>query len=156
MLYIYIFFNEIAVELSKRGRHGIQLIRGATEIFLLLFADDVILLSNTIVGLQNQLDNLKREAARLYLTINLDKTNVMVLRMGGNLAVSEKWLYGNGVVKVTNDYKYLGMMFTTKLSLNVVLSKGCRKGKKGVMKIQESMRKSSTIDPCLLWKLFDA
>ena len=62
----------------------------------------MILLSNTIVGLQNQLDNLKREAARLYLTINLDKTNVMVLRMGGNLAVSEKWLYGNGVVKVTN------------------------------------------------------
>ena len=58
----------------------------------------------------------------MYLTINLDKTNVMVLRMGGNLAVSEKWLYGNGVVKVTNAYKYLGMMFTTKLSLNAVLS----------------------------------
>ena len=44
------FIHELAVELSKRGRHGIQLIRGATEIFLLLFADDVILLSNTIAG----------------------------------------------------------------------------------------------------------
>ena len=143
------FFNELAVELSKRGWHGIQLIRGAIEIFLLLFADDVILLSNTIVGLQNQLDNLTREADRLYLTIILDKTNVMVFRMGGHLAVSEKWLYGNRVVKVTNAYLYLGMMFTTKLSLIAVLSEGCRKGKKGLMKIQKSMRKLSTIDPCL-------
>ena len=36
--------NELAVELSKNGKHGIQLIPGASEIFMLLFADDVILL----------------------------------------------------------------------------------------------------------------
>ena len=76
------FINELAVELSKTGKHGIQLIPGAIEIFLLLFADDVILLSNTIVGLQNQLDSLKREADRLYLMVNLEKANVMVFRMG--------------------------------------------------------------------------
>ena len=55
------------------GKHGIQLIPGAIEIFLLLFADDVILLSNTIEGLQNQLDSLKREADRLYLMVNVEK-----------------------------------------------------------------------------------
>ena len=56
-------------------------------------------MSNTIVGLQNQLDSLKREADRLYLTVNLAKTNIMVFRMGGHLATREKWLYGNAVVK---------------------------------------------------------
>ena len=85
----------------------------------------------------------------MYLTLNLDKTNVMFFVMGGHLAVSGKWIYGNGVVKVTNAYKYLGMMFTTKLTLNAVLSEGCGKGKKGVMEIQKSLRKLSTIDPCL-------
>ena len=108
------------------------------------------------MGLQKQLHNLKRDADHLYLMKNLDKTNVMFFVMGGHLAVSGKWIYGNGVVKVTNAYKYLGMMFTTKLSLNAVLSEGCRKGKRGVMEIQKSMRKLSTIDPCLFWKLFDA
>ena len=147
---------KLVVELSKRGRHGIQLIPGAIEIFLLLFAGDVMLLSNTIVSLQNQVDDLKREADWLYLTINLDKTNIMVYRMGGHLAVSEKWLYGNGMVKVINAYKYLGMTFTTTLSLNAVLSEGCRKGKKGVMESQKSMRKLSTFDPCLFWNNFDA
>ena len=60
-------------------------------------------MSNTVVGLQNQLDNFNR----LYLTINLQKTNVMFFRKGGYLAVPEKWVYGIGVVKVTNAYTYL-------------------------------------------------
>ena len=81
--------------MSKTCKHGIQLIPHTIEIVLLLFADDVILLSNTVVGLQNQLDSLKREPDRLYLTVQL-------VRMGGQLATRERWLYGNAIVKVTN------------------------------------------------------
>ena len=55
----------------------------------------------------------------------------MVFRMGGHLAAREKWLYGNAVVKVTNAYKYLGMIFTTKLSVNAALSDVCKKRKEG-------------------------
>ena len=84
------FINELAVELSKNGKHGIQLIPGAIEIFMLLFADDVMLLSSTPAGLQNQLTHLKIEAYRLYLTANLDKTNILVLRIGGHLAARER------------------------------------------------------------------
>ena len=111
--------------MSKTGKHGIQLIPGTTETFLLLFADDIILLSNTIVGLQNQLDSLKKAADRLYLTVNLEK-KIMVFRMGGHLATRERWLYGNAVVKVTNAYKYLSMIFTTKLSVSAALSDVCK------------------------------
>ena len=84
------FINELAVELSKNGKHGTQLIPGATEIFMLLFADDVILLSSTPAGFQNQLNHLKIEADRLHLTVNLDKTNILVFRMGGHLAARER------------------------------------------------------------------
>ena len=72
----------------------------------------------------------------------------MFFRMSGHLAIREKWLYGNAVVKMTNAYKYLGMTFTTKLSVSAALSDVCRKGKKGVMEIQKSTRRLSTIDPC--------
>ena len=107
------------------------------------------------MGLQNQLDSLKREADRLYLTVNLkEEENLSFFRMGGHLAIREKWLYGNAVVKMTNAYKYLGMTFTAKLSVSAALSDVCGKGKKGVMEIQKSMRRLSTIDPCLFWKLF--
>jgi exonuclease III len=150
------FVNELAIEISKKGRHGIQLIPGAIEIFLLLFADDVILMSNTVIGLQNQINMLKIEADRLQLCVNLDKTNIMVFRMGGYLSFREKWWFGNTEVKVTNCYKYLGMTFTTKLSLNSGWEEMCRKGKKGVIEILRTMRKVSSIDPQLFWKLFDS
>ena len=125
------FINEIAVELSKNGKHGIQLIPGAIEIFMLLFADDVILLLSTPAGLQNQLNHLKIEADRLYLTVNLYETNILVFRMGGHLAARERWLYGYEEVKVINTYKHVGMTFTTKLCIDSVLLEVCIKGKKG-------------------------
>ena len=49
------------MEVSRNGKHCIQMIPGAIEIFLLLFADDVILMSSTPAGLQNQLNHLKNE-----------------------------------------------------------------------------------------------
>ena len=149
------FINELAIEISNRGRHGIQMIPGAIEIFLMLFADDVILLSNTVVGLQNQLSILKQEADRLHLTVNLDKTNIMVFRMGGYLSRYEKWWYGNTEIKVTNCYKYLGMMFTTRLSLNTGWVDMCRKGKRGVIEIIKSLNKLKSVDSSVFWKLFD-
>ena len=149
------FINELGLEMAKNGRHGIQLIPGAIEIFMMLFADDIILLSCTAVGLQNQLNVLKREADRLQLTVNLDKTNIIVFRMGGYLSLREKWWYGALEVKVTNAYKYLGMIFTTKLSLNSGWEETCRKGKRGVIEILRSMRRLNSIDLSLYWKLFD-
>ena len=48
-----LFINELANEIMQRGRHGIQLIPDLIEIFILLFADDVILVSDTVCALQN-------------------------------------------------------------------------------------------------------
>ena len=60
------------------------------ELFILLFADDIALLSDTIVGLQNQLDVLARSCARLDLHVNLDKSNTVIFRKGGYIAKREK------------------------------------------------------------------
>ena len=49
-------------------------------------------------------------------------------------------------MKVTNTYKYLGMIFTTKLSLNTGWLEMRRKGKKGVIEILRSMRKLGSTD----------
>eukprot|EP00745_Piridium_sociabile_P026381 TRINITY_DN42111_c0_g1_i2.p2 TRINITY_DN42111_c0_g1~~TRINITY_DN42111_c0_g1_i2.p2 ORF type:complete len:140 (+),score=5.89 TRINITY_DN42111_c0_g1_i2:195-614(+) len=134
---------------SRVGKHGIQLIPGAVELFLLLFADDVVLLSSTVHGLQTQLNNLRREANKLRLTVNLTKTNVMVFRKGGHLSRREKWFYGSEEISVTNQYKYLGLIFTTKLSVNVALSELSKKGKRGVLEILKSLRRLRVSDPSI-------
>ena len=49
----------------------------------MLFADDMILLSETVIGLQTQLNNLFSAASRLQLKVNMNKSNIVVFRKGG-------------------------------------------------------------------------
>ena len=70
-----ILINELADEISSKGRHGIQMLPDIVQIFILMFADDIILLSDTVCGLQNQLNSLQRCAQLLDFTVNLRKSN---------------------------------------------------------------------------------
>ena len=56
------------------------------------FADDVVLQSNTIVGLQQQLSVLRDTAQRLHLVVNFEKIQLVIFRNGGYMAAWEKWL----------------------------------------------------------------
>ena len=56
---------------------------------------------------------------------------------------------------IVNSYKYLGMVFSTKLSLGYMWGETCRKGQKGVIEILKSLRRLNCIDPHMFWKLFD-
>ena len=75
------FIDELGIEIMERGRHGIQLTPDLVQIFILVFADDVILASCTVCGLQNQLNIVWETAERLGVAVNLDKSNI--IRNGG-------------------------------------------------------------------------
>ena len=82
--------NELAPEILFRGKHGIQLLPSEIELFLLMFADDIALLSSTPVGLQNQPNVLYKVANRLSLLFKLQKTKIVVFRNRGYLARAER------------------------------------------------------------------
>ena len=82
--------SEFADSVRQNGRPRHQLLSGLEEIFLLLFVDDVVLGSSTPAGLQNQISSLQKASDSLGLTVNLDKTTVMVFRKGGHIASGEK------------------------------------------------------------------
>ena len=63
------------------------------ELFILLFAGDIIVLSETVLGLQTQLDNLCSAASRLDLKVNSNESNEVVFLNGGYLASRERWFY---------------------------------------------------------------
>jgi len=51
-----IFINQLSDHMNAEGKHGIQILPEFMELFVLLFADDVALLSTSAHGLQNQLN----------------------------------------------------------------------------------------------------
>ena len=77
------FINELPVNVIKGSKHGAILTSTLVEIFILLFADDILLLSETAVGLQNQLNISYRSSEKLQLKVNFDKGNIIVFRKGG-------------------------------------------------------------------------
>ena len=147
---------EIAYQVAGGGRAGYQMIPGAQEIFALLFADDVVLLSLTPIGLQTQLNNLKVAADSLGLTVNLNKSKVLVFRKGGYLGRLEHWKYGNQPMEVVNSYKYLGYTLTTKLSIEIPLSEFAGRAKHKVLTIFKTLFKLGKIETDTFFKLFDA
>ena len=84
-----LFINELTKDIIESGKHGIQLAPDLIEWLILLFADDVVLLSDSVFGLQTQLNVLFNTAKRLDLIVNLDKSNIVVFRNGGHLALNE-------------------------------------------------------------------
>ena len=81
--FFFFFINELAITITEKGTRGVQFVQDMAQVFLLLFADDVALVSLTPSGLQNQLDNLEAEADRLKLEVNLAKTTIIAFRKGG-------------------------------------------------------------------------
>ena len=77
-----LFISQLSDELAKYGKHGVQLFPDLLEIILLMFADNVVLVSDTIPGLQNQLNILYNFSEDSGLQVNLDKTNIVVFRRG--------------------------------------------------------------------------
>ena len=151
-----LFIDELAKEIITYGRHGIQLTPDLIEILILMFADDVILVSDSVFGLQNQLNILHETAHKLGLVVNLEKSNVVVFRNGGHLATIEKWSYGTECMQVVNVYKYLGIIFSTRLSFSHALNDMAVRARKGIICIFRLLWSLGEQSPSIFFKIFDA
>ena len=148
--------NELASYVISHGKHGFQFRPGAVELFLLMFADDIALFSSTPSGLQTQLNNLYTVATSLGLSVNVNKTKIVVFRKGGHLSKYERWTYGSQQVEVVNMYKYLGINFSTRLSLKLSVEDIVIKAKKCVVDIFKTLWKINCTSQKIFFKLFDA
>ena len=149
-----LYINELAIEITRNGRHGVSL--ETYELLALLLADDIILCSETVIGLQTQLNILYRAASRLHLTVNLTKSNIIVFRKGGYLAEKERWFYNGTIMPVVNAYKYLGIIFSTKLSFTAACKDVSSKAKRALLYIIQRLRQYDNSSFQIFIKIFDA
>ena len=99
----------------------------------LLYADDVILLSQNEVGLQNCLK--KHFCADWCLDVNLDKTKVLVFNKAGKL-YNHEFKFNCETVESVREYKYLGVTFNISGSFSVASSEFYEKAIKGIFKLK--------------------
>ena len=105
----YMYLNDVEDEFYLNGIEGIDIHH--IKLFLLLYADDITLFSETAEGLQRALNLLYTYRQRWKLSVNTNKTKVMVFRKGGILPRDLKFYYNGIEIEIVNTFSYLGIVF---------------------------------------------
>ena len=79
------------------------------QLYLLLFADDAVLFSETRGGLQNNINNLESYYEKWNLIVNMEKTKTVVFRKWGTLGNRDQWFFAGQDIEVVNNFAYLGV-----------------------------------------------
>ena len=104
---LFLFFvNDLENSIST-DNDGIEVY----DIFirLLMYADDMVIFSDSESGLQEALNNLKFYCNKWGISVNTKKTKVVVFKKGSFSANSGQWVYGDHILEVVPYFKYLGL-----------------------------------------------
>ena len=106
-----LFINDVELRFQENFNNGISVEQ--LQLYLLLFADDAVLFSETREGLQNHLNNLENYCRKWNLTVNVEKIKIVVFRKGGMLGQNDKWFYVENELEIVNSFAYLGVVFSS-------------------------------------------
>ena len=90
------------------------------SLFLLMYADDIFIFSETITGLQTMLDTLYDYTSKWSLSVNINKTKIVVFRKGGVVHLNEKWYYNNQEIEIVDQFTYLGVLLNFNGKYNIL------------------------------------
>ena len=117
-----IFLNDLESFLSQYSGSGrISVLRHDTlngtltflKLFILLYADDTVLLADSAQGLQKAFDGLSTYCKLWQLEVNTDKTKVMVISKR-KTKVNTIFRYNNQVIEKVDQFQYLGVVFNSR------------------------------------------
>jgi hypothetical protein len=111
-----IYLNDLENKLSV-GNPGIVLEHQGIDfnlylkLFVLLYADDTIIVSDNQERFQNLLNDFNEYCQAWKLSVNMNKTKIIVF--GTNKPNNYKFHLNNLNVEIVKEYKYLGILFSS-------------------------------------------
>ena len=81
------------------------------KLFILLYADDTVIISETSDGLQEALNTFESYCNDFKLSVNISKTKIVIFSKGKqnkNLL----FRFNNSIIEIVSEYKYLGIIMS--------------------------------------------
>ena len=148
-----LFLNDIEEHFIQAGMEGIDII--TVKMFMLLYADDIVLFGNSAEQLQDSLNLLSNYCKRWKLNVNINKTKVMVFRKGGALPRNLTFLYNGNELEIVRNFKYLGIIFTAGGSFSETQNTLSGQAQKAIFKMNKYLYRFTFISPKHKLELFD-
>ena len=148
-----LFLNDIEEQFILSGLDGLDV--DMFKMFLLLYADDIVLFANSASELQDGLDLMSDYCKRWKLKINISKTKVMIFRKGGMLPRNLSFYYDDEPLEIVKKFNYLGIVFTTGGSFAEAQMTLAGQSQKAIFKMKKYLYKFTFLSPRHKLELFD-
>ena len=144
------YLNDLPHKFTKSNSSPIQL--NGNLIGSLFYADDLVILSESVAGLQKSLNKLSKYCKTWKLNININKTKVMVFN---SRKLNYDFFIDNYKLQVCDNINYLGLIYTPSGSFNSCFKYLSDKASRALFTIRSSMRELPGLPVRTYIKIFD-
>lgn len=148
-----IYVNDLEDYMKEKGVRGLTI--DTLKLFVLFYADDAVLFSDTRAGLQEGLDALTEYCQRWKLKLNTEKSKVVVFRAGGQLSRLDRWSYNGVPLEIVNVFNYLGLNLSYTGSFAKTQQLLAKQARKAVFSLKKTASNFVGLDHVMLCDLFD-
>ena len=149
-------FRKYMADLSDYLKSEFGVTIGSTILAHILWADDLILLSDTLGGIQKQLDGLKHFCSKNQMSVNELKTKIMVFGTDEKISV----YFNNAIIEQVEQYKYVGCIiqsikrpYADPFKLNYTYL--CDQARRALFGIKHRLKSIGSIPPKALFHLIN-
>ena len=147
------YLNDIEETFLLHNYQGVDI--GMLKLCLLLYADDVILFSESEEGLQDGLNILYDYCQRWKLTVNTEKTKVLIFRKSGRLRRNTTFTFNGKNIEIVSKFNYLGVTFSTRGSFMDTHNALAGQATKAIYKMKSYLCKYTDLSVSHTLDLFD-
>ncbi len=151
--YLFALFINDLVDIILQNAPNMGINVHGRDISLMMYADDMILISDEPENLQILLNVLYEYCETWKLNVNLNKSNILVCN-NGNRAVDREWYYGDNVLELCHVYTYLGVLFTDNGVNNNSINVLCNQAKKSLAVLMSNLASYGEFPPHVYLRLF--
>ncbi|BES91195.1 Reverse transcriptase (RNA-dependent DNA polymerase) [Nesidiocoris tenuis] len=109
-LLFILFLSDLGPFMDERGCHGLRI--GGKELSQLIFADDLVVLADSVPDAQRKVNILQEYCRENSLSINVEKSKVLIFRGGGRAKKMKSIYCENVALEVVPSFQYLGVLFS--------------------------------------------
>lgn len=149
------FLSELQAELYACGGHGVDIFGDPLGVFLLMYADDLALVADSVSDLQKKIDCLEQYCNKWGLVVNMEKTKVVVFKNGGFIKKCERWFFSGQSISVEPSYTYLGVIFSSTLNWAKCIENLRGKALRAVAGVKKLYFRLKTLPADTIFHIFD-
>ena len=123
---------------------------------LIMYADDMVIFSDSEQGLQDALNTLDVYCSKWDISVNTIKTKVVIFQKGSNSKCLTNFVYRNQVLETVPFFKYLGLYLKSNGSFALHFKEILKSARRALFGLKKTLQTNPEIVPSMQLDLFNS